>query len=138
MNRGDLQRLSNARIREAKILFDAGEYSGAYYLAGYAVECALKACFAKTVQRYDFPDKGRSEKVFNHSFKTLVEQARLKEDLETAYRGNPRFAAYWDVVTKWSPESGYSLLLTRHDAEEIFDAIIRRGDGVLPWIKRRW
>ncbi len=41
MNRGDLQRLSNARIRKAKVLFDAGEYSGAYYLAGYAVECGL-------------------------------------------------------------------------------------------------
>jgi hypothetical protein len=27
MNRADLQKLSNARIREAKVLFAAGEYS---------------------------------------------------------------------------------------------------------------
>ncbi len=53
MNRTDLQKLSNIRIREAKVLFAAGEHSGAYYLAGYAIECALKACFAKGVKRYD-------------------------------------------------------------------------------------
>jgi HEPN domain-containing protein len=56
MNRKDFQELSDRRIREAKILFDAGEYSGAYYLAGYSVECALKACFASGVKRFDFPD----------------------------------------------------------------------------------
>ena len=61
MNRADLQKLSNTRIREAKALFAAGEYSGAYYLAGYAVECALKACFAKNVKQYDFPEKGRTD-----------------------------------------------------------------------------
>jgi HEPN domain-containing protein len=51
MNRADLQKLSNTRLRQARILFAAGESSGAYYLAGYAVECALKACFAKHVKR---------------------------------------------------------------------------------------
>jgi len=75
MNRADLQRLSNARIREAKILFAAGEYSGAYYLAGYAVECALKACFAKSVKRYDFPDKTRAGNIFTHKLKDLARLA---------------------------------------------------------------
>lgn len=138
MNRTDLQKLSNARIREAKILFDAGEYSGAYYLAGYAVECALKACFAKTVKRYDFPEKGRSDKVFNHDFKALASLAKVKDDLDTNSKINPTFAACWAVANKWSEESRYSFLLTKGDAEEILDAIIRRKDGVLPWIKQRW
>src|SRR5919106_3680906 len=35
----------------------AGEPSGAYYLAGYAVECGLKACIAKQVRRHEFPDR---------------------------------------------------------------------------------
>jgi HEPN domain-containing protein len=75
MNRADLQKLSNMRIREAKVLFAAEEYSGAYYLAGYAVECALKACIAKSVQRYDFPDKSLAQKSYVHDLKDLLRLA---------------------------------------------------------------
>jgi HEPN domain-containing protein len=44
MNRFDSQKLASLRLREAKALLAAGFPEGAYYLAGYAVECALKAC----------------------------------------------------------------------------------------------
>jgi HEPN domain-containing protein len=47
MTQTDLQRLSRLRIRDAKILLKNGAHESAYYLAGYAVECALKACIAK-------------------------------------------------------------------------------------------
>jgi hypothetical protein len=90
------------------------------------------------VQRFDFPEKGRSDKVFNHDLKTLATLARVKEDLDADSKINPTFAACWAVVNKWSEESRYSVALTRGDAEEILDAIGRRKDGVLPWIKRRW
>ena len=137
MNRNDLQRLSNARIREARVLFAAGEYSGAYYLAGYAVECALKACFARRVKRYDFPEKGRTDKVFTHDLPTLLKHSQLNVELEAESRANPRFEACWDEVTRWSESSRYSVW-TRNQAEALLDAILRRKDGVLPWIKRRW
>ncbi len=57
MNRSDLQKLAVIRIKEAKLLLDNDAYEGSYYLAGYAVECALKACFAKQTKQYEFPDK---------------------------------------------------------------------------------
>jgi hypothetical protein len=52
-----LQRLAKERVAEAKILLAARKWSGAYYLVGYAVEFALKACIAKRVKAEDFPDK---------------------------------------------------------------------------------
>jgi HEPN domain-containing protein len=137
MNRADLQRLSNTRIREAKVLFAAGEYSGAYYLAGYAVECALKACYAKGVQRYDFPDK-KAQKIFIHNLPELVVLAQLRDELLAEKQRNGRFSASWEILCKWSEESRYSSTLTKNQAEEILDAIVRRRDGVLPWIKRHW
>jgi HEPN domain-containing protein len=137
MNRNDLKSLSNARSREAKILFAAGEYRGAYYLAGYSVECALKGCFAKAVKRYDFPEKGRTDKVFTHELQTLLKHATLNAELEVEYKGNPLFAACWDEVIKWSEASRYSVW-TRNQAEALLGAISRRKDGVMPWIKRRW
>ncbi len=47
MNRSDFQRLTRLRLDEAKVLLANERYQGAYYLIGYAVECALKACIAK-------------------------------------------------------------------------------------------
>lgn len=55
LNRYDLQRLADLRAAEARLLLDNGYWSGAYYLAGYAVECGLKACIARRVREFDFP-----------------------------------------------------------------------------------
>jgi hypothetical protein len=137
MNRKDLQKLANTRIREAKVLFKAGEYSGAYYLAGYGVECALKACIAKNVKRHDFPEKGLSDRVFTHDLTDLLRHSKLKAGLEAELRATPGFAASWDLVIQWSEASRYTVW-SRQDAEALLDAITRRKDGVMPWIKQRW
>lgn len=50
MFRKDFQDLAMVRVREAEMLLAAGLFDGAYYLAGLAVECALKACIAKATQ----------------------------------------------------------------------------------------
>ena len=59
MKRTEFQAVARMRVREAKVLLDAGDSPGAYYLVGYSIECALKACVARQVRRCDFPaDKG--------------------------------------------------------------------------------
>jgi hypothetical protein len=88
------------------------------------------------MKRYDFPDKN-VRKVFVHNLIELVVLASLKEELLTARQVGQNFAASWDVVCKWTEESRYSVW-TKDDAEEILDAITKRKDGVLPWIKRHW
>ena len=137
MNRAELQKLSNTRIREAKILFAAGEHSGAYYLAGYAVECALKACIAKGVQRYDFPDKSLAQESYSHDLVKLVRLADLDSELTSSAGASPRLDASWNLTKSWTEKSRYSVQ-TKNEAEAIIDAIARRNDGVLAWIKRRW
>jgi HEPN domain-containing protein len=57
VTRKELEALSRIRLREAEALARLGMSDGAYYLAGYCVECALKACIAKATQRQEFPDK---------------------------------------------------------------------------------
>jgi HEPN domain-containing protein len=136
MNRADLQQLSNARIREAKILLAAGEYSGAYYLAGYAVECALKSCYAKSIKRYDFPDKAVT-KVFIHSLKDLTKVANVDSELDLAIKADSQLETNWVLVRVWSEQSRYAIW-TREDAAALVQAIISRKGGVLPWIRQRW
>jgi HEPN domain-containing protein len=137
MNRNDLQRLVGIRIREAKTLFKAGEHSGAYYLAGYAVECALKACIARKTQRFDFPDRSRVLQSHTHNLRELLKLAGLNDELELAKKASGKFEAGWDVVCRWTEEGRYSAW-TRNDAEAILDAIAGKKDGVLPWIRRYW
>ena len=57
MLRKDFRELAMIRLREARVLLRAKCYDGAYYLAVYAVECALKACIARHTKRFEFPDR---------------------------------------------------------------------------------
>lgn len=44
MHQAEFRALAEARIQDAKALIDGGRADLAYYVAGYAVECALKSC----------------------------------------------------------------------------------------------
>ena len=82
MDRSDLQALSRIRATEAKALLGLGLFDGAYYLAGYAVECALKACIAKGTRRFEFPDKRRVDSSYTHDLELLMRLANLDESLQ--------------------------------------------------------
>jgi HEPN domain-containing protein len=91
MDRKDLRALSRVRLSEARALLKAGLPDGAYYLAGYAVECGLKACIAKETQRYEFPEKKRADASYTHSLKELVRVAELRDGLQAAKDADPLF-----------------------------------------------
>lgn len=79
MTREDFQKLAILRLKEAKILYDNGCYAGAYYLAGYSIECALKACIAKETKKYQFPpDKSFVSKCYSHKFVDLLSSTSME------------------------------------------------------------
>lgn len=72
------RRLSDLRLRERKALFGQRLYSGAYYLAGYSVECALKACICKNMRRAEFPpDRKSLDNIYTHDLDKLITGAGL-------------------------------------------------------------
>jgi hypothetical protein len=136
MNRKDLQGLSRVRLSEGKALLGRGLPDGAYYLAGYAVECALKACIAKRTQRHDFPEK-IVDASHAHNLKELVRIANLESLRHDAGRTDPKFDENWVIVQSWSEQSRY----VRHppaSAQELVDAGADSNHGVMRWIKRYW
>src|SRR4051812_17599161 len=83
--KADFQALADKRVREAEILLNAGEPDGAYYLAGYAVECALKACIIKRMNTSDeWPDRRFSEDCWKHDLTTLLRVAGLEAAMVAA------------------------------------------------------
>ncbi|MEU6191994.1 hypothetical protein [Nocardia sp. NPDC047038] len=90
----DMRVLASRRLREAQVLLSAGEWSGAYYLGGYAVECGLKACILKVVKRFHMPDKDTINKGHTHSLTELVKLAGLEQHRQITAGSNPKFEAY--------------------------------------------
>lgn len=137
MNRSQLQKLSDERTNDAEALLHAGQWSGAYYLAGYAVENALKACIAKQTQLFDFPDKNFVVQSYTHDLERLIRLAGLELPHRQALSQSATFASHWVIVKDWNEESRYGRR-SETEARELFTAITDSSDGVLPWIKQFW
>jgi hypothetical protein len=139
LNRIELRQLSGERIEDAKALLAVSRWPGAYYLAGYALECALKSCVLAYVERTGiiFEDKKFAERCWTHDLETLVQQAGLKAQLGLTISASPQFATNWLTTKDWSESARYRLS-TQQQAEELFEAITNHSDGVLPWVKNYW
>ncbi|WP_263359991.1 HEPN domain-containing protein [Acidicapsa ligni] len=135
MNRTDFQQLAKLRFSEARSLLDSGFPDGAYYLAGYSVECALKACIAKRTQEHDFPDKKLVHESHTHRLTDLMKLSELFSVLRT--ESDPRLQNWWTTVQEWSEESRYKRW-NAVEAERLLDAIENQIGGILPWIKLHW
>lgn len=137
MNRTHLQRLTEERERDSNALLDAGQWSGAYYLAGYAVECGLKACIAKLTQQHDYPNKDLATKCYTHKIETLVEVAELELQRKADVKANPLLGASWLIVKDWDEKARYHHW-SELQARKLFAAVADPTNGVLSWIKERW
>jgi len=138
LNRGKLQVLTRLRLKEARVLLNAGQYPGSYYLAGYAVECALKACIARKTRRYDFPNKGIANKAWSHRLEELVKLAELWPDLEADMKTNKTLEENWATVKDWSESERYNADISLALARDYYSACTARNNGIISWIKRKW
>jgi len=129
--------LARIRLSEAKLLLSAGLPDSAYYLAGYSVECGLKACIAKGTRRFDFPDKGNVDASYTHDLLKLVKVAKLEALHLEQKRNDASFRNNWDLVQQWS-EHGHYRRYQNSDATALLEAIGNPKHGVLQWIKQHW
>ena len=137
MKKSEFEALAQAKIDDAVLLLQSGRPSNAYYLAGYSIEFAIKACIASQFRAEDIPDVKLVRDVYTHNLVTLIGLAGLKQLLERQIAANTGFAANWGIVKDWAEGSRYESW-TIGDAQYLISAIIHPTDGVLPWIKNHW
>ena len=140
MNRVELQQLAELRAVDAQALLVAQRWPAAYYIAGYAVECGLKACvLAYLLQKPDviFDQKKFSEKCWTHNLEDLVELANLKTARDQNATASLAFGQNWQSAKDWSPESRYRQM-SENEARKLVDAIMDVNNGVLQWIRAHW
>jgi len=104
----DLEKISQARLQDAEVLFKAGRFDGAIYLCGYAVETSLKTTICKTLNWSEFPaTRGEFEglqSLKTHSLRILLRLSGAEENIKT------RYLAEWSIVAAWDPEARYQLI----------------------------
>jgi HEPN domain-containing protein len=130
--------LASERLIEAKALLDLQKWNGAYYLAGYTVELALKACIIKLLMITDaFPAKEFSKNCYTHSIVKLVKLANIEGELISATDVDSALFANWAIARDWSEEKRYHQI-DQAEAESLYSAIADEDHGVFPWIKIHW
>lgn len=133
----DFRTLCTTRLEEARTLLAAGQPSGAYYLTGYAVECALKACITRDFRAFSMPNKRLVEKAHTHDLAELLKLANLGIPHDAALSADPHFAVNWATVKDWSEASRYEEW-SIPQASDLFLAASDVSHGVVPWIQQQW
>lgn len=122
---------------DAQALLNATRWSGVYYLAGYAVECALKACIAKLTSLHDYPDRDFVNQCYTHKIDRLLVLSGLEPEFKADGASDPLLDKNWQIAKGWDERARYQQW-PEPAARELLDAISEPQHGVLPWIKAHW
>lgn len=133
------QRLAELRLNEAKLLVQHNNPSGAYYLAGYAIECALKAIIAGLFRANEIPDKGLVNDVYSHELPKLLRLAGLEAELKTDCFADSDLERRWSIIKNWNEQVRYRTW-SEEQATAMIDAINGDGHrkGLFQWLTARW
>jgi len=137
LTKNDLERLAHVRLEDALFLLQANRSSSAYYLAGYAVELALKACIAKLMQPDVIPDKAFINAIYTHKLDSLLSTAGLRPQFDKDIEADTQFAAYWVITNNWNEESRYEFW-DPISATTLLVAVNEPNHGVFQWEKKHW
>jgi HEPN domain-containing protein len=101
-----LKELATDRLNDAKVLFEASRYDGAYYICGYAVEMALKHKICDTLGWDEYPSTGKGSEKYKtfktHDFEVLLHLSGVEKSIKTL------LMAEWSVLKNWESETRYS------------------------------
>ena len=76
--------LSHERVADAQILLNGKRWPAAYYLAGYAVECRLKACIVRRIRNDPgivFAKSKFINQIWTHDISVLSDQGGLSQKI---------------------------------------------------------
>lgn len=132
MDRIRLQQLAELRLRDAEVLLTAGQWEAAYYLLGYCIECALKACVAKQFRLHEVPDKKLVDDFYMHRLDELLKISGVKSEMETHAKADSKFGINWNTVRDWNESTRYEVGSTEAFARGMHEAVTNNASGVLP------
>ena len=146
-NPKDILDIALSRLKESELLLQFGFYDGAFYLAGYRVELALKAQICQLLNLPNLfgdgddkhPDLKDSDiKPFKtHNLKTLLLFSGKGQTFSIDKRKNKELGRNWNIVSnEWTEKCRYLPCGTKQksDTLTLINAINHPQNGILTWI----
>jgi len=129
---------SKHRLDDAEALLKAARWRGAMYIAGYSIECLLKAKLMEIYNcrhLYQLEDELQrrgmlttSATVFTHQLEPLL---RLAQGF-TRLRQNRRMWQFFNIVNRWIPAWRYTAHLSNRQEAEAFLTAVKK---ICDWIE---
>jgi len=112
------EQTSRRMLNDARFLLKHGRWHSGVYLAGYAVECRLKAAVCQFISAETLPPELQT-----HNLWTLLVSAGLEETLQS----NQQMRTYFDFIESvWDVEIRYTAKpYGRNDANKFLDYVRR-------------
>jgi HEPN domain-containing protein len=132
IDKDQLRQIGDTRLAEARALLEAGHFSGAIYLAGYAVECWLKVAICHALDW-----EGLYETFKSHDLKHLLLHSGLIRRVEQAAEVS---ASFKKITGMWPKDRGEWLRYnppesyTAKQAEAFLNWVDGEKEGVIPWL----
>ncbi len=117
----DFEQMARDKLVDADCLFKGNRFDGAVYLAGYALEIALKVRLCKNNGLLSFPEKkdecsSLTNKWFIHSLVKLESHSGL--NLSSSH------LTEWSIVKNWDVEARYkNSQASQLDARDFLDSV---------------
>ena len=84
------------------------------------------------------PDKKLVNSFYTHRLDELLTISGVKSDLEKRSETESAFAINWNTVRDWSETLRYELGVTEALAKGMYEAVVNRTTGILPWLRTQW
>lgn len=136
LTRRDFQRVALERLEDAQHLLEAGRWAAAYYLAGYVIECALKARISALTEAESFPPRD-TRLHYSHDLDGLLTLAGLDKEFAGAQNESSALRDNWKIVRDWAERSRY-FSKGEPQARELVLAVSDPQNGVFVWLQARW
>lgn len=136
--------LAEERLVDADALLGAERWAALYYVVGYALECGLKACLIKFVERNPhivFRDNQFSKDCWTHDLNVLLKSCELDSvrlaDTYDSQGTETALGTNWQIAGQWNEHSRYRKM-SKANALKLYKAITHPSEGVMTWIKKYW
>jgi HEPN domain-containing protein len=132
------QQLAEDRLSDAEVLLQNQRWAAAFYLAGYAVECGLKACvLVRLANNPEVIFETRQFDCWIHDIEALVRRAGLESVRLAATQADNILERNWNLVRTWREDSRYRIR-TEPEARDFFNAVFDSQSGVMTWVRKYW
>lgn len=117
-----IKSLINHRLNDAKVLLNNRRYAAAIYMAGYALELALKFSICRIMKfKNGFPENKTEFNIYYSDAKKVLLRSTIREIRDIRHHKLPillrysgeqinvetNFASDWNKVKDWDPEMRY-------------------------------